>query len=211
MLYKVKNLIIFCAILVLFTFCKNENQQTLNSAETIANIDTTVSLSNKNPDWITQFKQLRQAIYQSDTLVLKSFFDFPIIADSSNYIWMLAYNFNEKRIEELSADQVKPFTETDFMRYCKNLFPNTTKQSLLSIKSDSLAINKSAESYKEYTEKGYAYTASVSFDEDTQELSIGILSHGIQKDNFDGEGAIFYIFKWTKDARLKFNKVMLAG
>ena len=86
-----------------------------NSQTNLKAPDTKVLVPFKKKDtsyWVDNFRQFREAIFQRDKVKAKAFFDLPII-DSTNEIWYLAYDKNEKAVE-LLHDAVKPFTERDF-------------------------------------------------------------------------------------------------
>jgi hypothetical protein len=82
--------------------CKNEIKQDLTSVEAITNADTLAIVDTtiqKYPIWILEFQRLRQAVYQNDLPVIKSFFDFPLSNEQANGL-LAVINFNTKRFKK---------------------------------------------------------------------------------------------------------------
>ena len=80
----------------------------------------------KNNKWTNNFLELREAIITGDRETVKRFFDFPVISEG-NEIWFLA---NSRLVMEITPEDVKPFTETDFDRYFSSIFAVDLRQTL---------------------------------------------------------------------------------
>jgi hypothetical protein len=161
--------------------------------------------------WVDNFRQFRDAIFQRDKTKAKVFFDFPII-DSSNEIWYLAYDKNEKAVE-LLHDAIKPFTETDFDKYFDKLFSKTFVKSLLKIKTDEL-FKKGAYQTPEFKDHFASYILYSTYDKTENTLDLNFTSGKYRDEKgepLDGESNIFYLFQLTKKGHIKFIQIRLAG
>ena len=87
-------------------------------------------------NWISSFKEFRNAIYQADRQKVKTFIDFPIL-NEGNPIWYLANSGNDEALT-LSQEAMKPFTEIEFDKYYNKIFPKTFINGILKIKTDEL-------------------------------------------------------------------------
>jgi len=161
--------------------------------------------------WVDNFRQFRYAIFQRDKIKAKAFFNFPII-DSSNEIWYLAYDRNEKAVE-LLHDAIKPFTETDFDKYFDKLFSKTFVKSLLKIKTDEL-FKKGAYQTPEFKDHFASYILYSTYDKTENTLDLNFTSGKYRDEKgepLDGEFNIFYLFQLTKKGHIKFIQIRLAG
>ena len=115
MLSKAKHFFIFSIILIVFSSCKNEIKQDVTSAETIINTDslTVVQVdAQKYPIWILEFQKFRQALYQNDLPVIKSFFDFPLTTEQADgLLAVINYNTNKDFRKATNLQSEEEFTK----------------------------------------------------------------------------------------------------
>ncbi len=215
MLSKAKHFFIFSIILIVFSSCKNEIKQDVTSAETIINTDslTVVQVdAQKYPIWILEFQKFRQALYQNDLPVIKSFFDFPLTTEQADgLLAVINYNTNKDFRKATNLQ-----SEEEFTKYYKQIFRTDFVKGLLPMKSDSLLQNNYASSTSWKVKNDDAqYSTSVSYDASDKSVSISLDSaYGIEEDgNEDNktESAAILIFIINKENKLKFDRVIMAG
>jgi hypothetical protein len=93
---KIINYILSFSFAFIILSCKNEIKQDTVSSETITNADTLAivdTTTQKYPIWILEFQRLRQAVYQNDIAVIKSFFDFPLSEEQADGL-LAVINYN---------------------------------------------------------------------------------------------------------------------
>jgi hypothetical protein len=164
--------------------------------------------------WINDFNELRIALYQNNHKFIKKYFTFPII-DSSSQIWITVVP--EDEVDGVyESKKIVPFTEKDFDHYFNKLFSKRFINGLLKIKSNILYSTGEASSpiFKESDTLSYAVHAY--FDKKTNLLSINFAFNRVYKDETGevldgGESSVIYFFTITKDGRLSFQEIMLAG
>jgi hypothetical protein len=209
--------IIFSILILFASFlsCKNEIKQDLTSSETITNADTLAMLIlqlQKYPIWILEFQRFRQAVYQNDITVIKSFFDFPLSEEQADGL-LAVINYNTgKDLRKITKLQ----SEEEFTKYNKQIFRADFVKALLPMKSDSLSKNNYASSDKWKIKNDDAqYSTSVSYDASDKSVSISLdAAYGIEENgNEDNktESAAILIFKINKENKLKFDRVIMAG
>src|SRR5436190_17634094 len=91
-------------------------------------------------NWVTSFKEFRNAVYQNDRNKVKQFINFPIM-NENNEIWYLVYGSDEKLISKI-PNPIKPFTEKDFDKYYEKIFESKFINTILKIKTDELYKSK---------------------------------------------------------------------
>jgi hypothetical protein len=160
--------------------------------------------------WIDDFKAFRNAVYTSDTAKLKSYFSFPITGN--NDIWYLV--LNQKELEAKNIDESTVFTEADFIKYYKKLFPKDFIMTLLKIKSADLQKRGKSESsaikegntnikmYATYSRKEKIVALNLSYNTPWKETDESIEG---------GESNYMYTFRILSNNRLQFVKLMIAG
>jgi len=212
---KIINYILSFSFVFIISSCKNEIKQDAVSSETIVNTDTLAVADTslqKYPVWILEFQRLRQALYQNDTVAIKSFFDFPLTnKQADGLLAVINYNTGKdlRRITKLQSEE-------EFTNYYKQIFRADFVKSLLPMKSDSLFINNfvASDSWKIKNDETQ-YSASVSYDESDKSLSLSLnAAYGIEADgNEDNktESAAILFFKINKENQLKFDRVIMAG
>jgi hypothetical protein len=163
--------------------------------------------NDKSPRWVTSFQELRGALYQNDFSKINSFFTFPIKSNKDNNLmslWLICTDdYNDS----------KPFTSEDFKKYQAKIFRPELIQALLSIKSDSLALNNQAFSSKKYRKNGYIYVAFVQRDRKHNTLTISLNSQEANQKYIERstENNTYLIFKILPSGDLKFSNIALAG
>ncbi|MBX7225451.1 MAG: hypothetical protein K1X55_05435 [Chitinophagales bacterium] len=202
---------ILCFACVGFLSCKSHSTPTTPAIDAVAptseQISTNVSAESKKeyPMWITEFKRLRDALYQNNMEELQSFFDFPLTDDQSTGL------FNAGQF--MSGREVNIVTKEEFIKSYTALFPQDFIKGLLPLKSDSLLLNQYAAS-PEWKRKGdnAVYTTSASFEEHDQILSLYLNATYFIEDSEEtsGESAVVFMFK-MKNGKLTFEGVMMAG
>lgn len=163
---------------------------------------------------IESFKHFRDALYQNDLEALKSFFTFPIM-NPSNEVWYLVLDEKELQAKKLEVGQAAPFTEKDFERYYKKLFPKSFVNRLLKIKSVDLFASNEAES-PALKEGRTAVKLYASVDENEMVLTLNLsYSTAWKEKNGEavdgGESNVIYTFNMLYSGKLHFMNVQLAG
>ena len=188
--------------------------QTSPASQKISNRNIVPTFKQKDTAyWAENFRQFRDAIFQKDKGKAKAFFDFPIV-DSSNEIWYLVYNQDDKSIEKL-RDIVKPFTESDFHKYFGKLFSVDFVKSILKLKTDEL-FKKGSYQTPEIKVGSTTYVLYATFDKSTGGLELNFASDTELEDGKGelldaGEFNIIYFFVITRKGHVKFKQIRLAG
>jgi hypothetical protein len=99
--------------------------------------DATLSPDSLKSIEIANFRVLRDAIYHGQAEIVKNYFKFPVLNDN-NQIWSLALTEGKELAHDYQLEPLVPFTEKDFDRYFKKLFPKEFITSILKIKSEDL-------------------------------------------------------------------------
>jgi hypothetical protein len=215
MLSKAKHFFLFVIIFNLFSSCANEKKQNTVSAETIINKDTSAVINSdiqNDSVWIFEFKKLRQALYQNDLPVIKSFFEFPLTTEQADgLLAVINYNTNKDFRKATNLQ-----SEEEFTKYYKQIFRADFVKGLLPLKSDSLLQNNYASSTSWKAKNGDAqYSTTVSYDASDKTVSISLdAAYGIEADGNEEnktESTAILIFKINKQNKLKFNRVIMAG
>ena len=212
---KIINHIIVISCCLTFLSCKNEKKQDLTSVEAITNADTLAIVDTsiqKYPIWILEFQKLRQALYQNDLPVIKSYFEFPLTNEQADgLLAVINYNTNKdlRKITKLQSEE-------EFAKYCNQIFRVDFVKGLLPMKSDSLLKNNFATSDKWKVKNDDAqYSTSVSYDGSDKSVSLFLnATYGIEADGNEEsktESAAILIFIINKENKLKFDRVIMAG
>lgn len=161
--------------------------------------------------WIDDFRNFRTAVYQKDIDKQKSYFDFPVNADTTQ-IWELVYDGAEegKRPETFPGT----FTEGDFLKHRSAIFTEAFTKSLLKVKSEKITQADGYTTPKINDGKdGYYMVASYDKAAKTLTLTLSYPGGTDEEGNYvsEGEYAIIYFFKVENNKYLKFEKVLFAG
>ncbi len=206
----------FLLLTLLITSCKeNGNVKTAKSIPVDKDTSTGIQTMQQNDtaNWIENFREFRNAVYQKDKIKAKQFIDFPIM-NVNNEIWSLVYEGNTKEFYTI-PDSIKPFTEQDFDKYFNKLFSKRFINTILKIKSEDLLRIGNAET-KDFEEGNTTYKMYATFNKAKRTLSLNLSSNTITKDETGeiqdgGEFSIGYQFDILKNGQLKLKQVRLAG
>lgn len=161
--------------------------------------------------WIDDFRNFRNAVNDKDIPKLKSYFNFPLNADSTQ-IWYAIFDTEEELKKVRNGSQL--FTEKDFERYSSKLFRPAFVRSLLKIKSAKV-FDKGAYNSPEFNDTDGDYYMIVTFNKDSQTLSINLAYLSGNDENGDyvseGEHNIIYDFDIIDNKYLRFKRIMIAG
>ncbi len=161
--------------------------------------------------WLDDFKNFRTAVYQNDLAKMKSYFNFPVYADTTQ-IWTAVYD----NIDESKRPQTYPdtFTETDFEKHHQMLFTEAFTKSLLKVKSEVL-FKEGEYTTPQIKESDHTYHIIAHYDKATSTLQLSLMYSGGVDENgeevSEGEYAIIYFFKVESGKYLKFDKILFAG
>lgn len=207
---KIINYILSFSFAFIILSCKNEKKQDVTSVEAITNADTLAIVDTsiqKYPIWILEFQKFRQALYQNDLPVIKSFFDFPLTSEQADgLLAVINYNTN-KDLRKTTKLQ----SEEEFEKYYKQIFRVDFVKGLLPLKSDSLLQNNyvSSTSWKVKNDDAQ-YSTSVSYDGSDKSVSL-FLNAAYGNEESKTESAAVLIFIINKENKLKFDRVIMAG
>ena len=212
---KIINYILSFSFAFIILSCKNEKKQDVTSVEAITNADTLAIVDTtiqKYPIWILEFQKLRQALYQNDLPVIKSFFDFPLTSDQADGL-LAVINYNTNKDFRKATNLL---SEEEFEKYYKQIFRTDFVKGLLPMKSDSLLQNNYASSTSWKVKNDDAqYSTSVSYDGSDKSVSLFLnATYGIEaagNEESKTESAAILIFIINKENKLKFDRVIMAG
>jgi len=160
--------------------------------------------------WIDDFKNFRNAVNDGDTEKLKTYFVFPLDAESTQ-IWSAIF---EQESELKNKQAITSFTEKDFEQYRTRIFNAAFVKSLLKIKSAKLAEKGSNES-PEFNDKGESFSMLVEYNKETKSVFISLgYAGGIDENGeyvSEGEHSTIFEFDVIDQKYLRFNRVMFAG
>ena len=196
---------------VLFAACHDEKRETnVNSHSKHMDIVKSTRYISVNT-WIDDFKSFRTAVYQKDVQKIKSYFNFPIPADTT-HVWVAIYDKEDenKRPKEFPGT----FNERDLEKQYDKLFDSVFVKSLLKVKSEQLY--KTGEyTTPEINDGGQSYHMLANYNKATSTLQLSVLYAGGTDENgeevSEGEYAVIYFFKVENNKTLKFDKILFAG
>lgn len=204
------NLLLLFHIALLFSPATSfANNEALHIFPVSVEINTDTSVKS----WIDDFKTFRDAVYRGDATVLKNWFSFPVL-NPANEIWYLVLNEKELAEKKLT-NKITAFTEADFDKYYKKLFPVNFSKALLKIKSAQLnkqgrvetpevkdTNNTIVKMYADIDKRKNTLTLNLSYTSSWKEEG-GEVADG-------GESNVIYVFRIIKN-HLQFMYVRLAG
>ena len=154
-------------------------------------------------------------MYRNDTAKLKPFFKFPVL-NPANEIWYLVLNEKEQQEKNLTG-KTFGFTEKDFDKYYKKLFPESFVKAILKIKSAQLYQTGKTETielkdstttvvkmYASVDKRKSILTLSLNYNTPWKEDAEGTVLEG-------GESSVMYSFRILKNQQLQFMYVRMAG
>jgi hypothetical protein len=192
----------------------NQDQAKLKKHETKSNAEespTAKSTYGEVKTWLDDFKNFRMAVYQNDLVKMKSYFNFPVPADTTQ-IWEAVYDSTD----ESKRPQTFPntFTEADLEKYHRSIFTDDFIKSLLKVKSEEL-YNKGEYTTPNIKEHDRKYQMLAQYDKATSTLQISVMYPGGVDENgeevSEGEHATIYFFKIENGKYLQFEKILFAG
>lgn len=169
----------------------------------------TPSQQSDSVNWISSFREFRDAVYHHDKIKTKQFIDFPIM-NYGNEIWYLVYIRDEKKTDQIQ-NKIKPFTEKDFDQYFDRLFPLRFIKGILKIKSEEFYKKGQTETVSLSEGTNTIYRIIATFDKANNTFNLNLSSKTYYKDDDDGESSIDYQFKVLKNGQIKFLQIRLAG
>jgi hypothetical protein len=204
-------LIPFCALwLVLLQACQNKPATVNNGSVKPYPKAAAASPYTAVNNWIDDFRNFRTAVYQADIDKQKTYFNFPVNADTTQ-IWDLVYNDDANdRPQNLPGT----FTDKDFLKHRSAIFPSAFIKSLLKVKSEKIT-QKDGYTTPQIKDGKDVFFMVAYYDKAGATLQLTLsFSGGTDPDgNYvsEGEYAIIYFFKISDNKYLKFDKVLFAG
>lgn len=203
----------FC-LLSFGLFCCNQQAITTAKSETASNKlspSITPQAQVATPKWIDAFKDLCSAIETDDVAKQKSYFSFPINADTTQ-IWYAVYDQVEQ--DKWPSPLPATFSEADYERYHNHLFSPDFRNGLAKIDIEHLAKDGNYTTPM-FNENTIPYYLAVHINKSNQSLQF-TLSYAGQHDeqgNYvsEGEYALIYLFKIEDGKSLRFDKMLFAG
>jgi hypothetical protein len=208
--------IIFLSIVFISISC-NEKASKLNEATfKVKTTEENQKLDEPSDELKKCFIDFRDALYQNDRIKVKTYFNFPI-QDERNGIWYVAFDHDDKEVENISYEKTTPFNEEIFDKKYTNIFPKRFIKSLLKIKSDSLFSKGNYETTKiKEGNMTYYCSSTIDYKEKTFNLTVYYdepvfekLEDGTTVEE-EGEYMVSYKFKIEKNC-IKFKQIDLAG
>ncbi|MCX3264864.1 hypothetical protein [Pedobacter agri] len=203
-------LVAFLATLLLNS-C-NEHKDNSHSTEKDA---TTKKASMPTPTnvvtYIDDFESFRDAIHKQDVAKMKTFFKFPVFADTAQ-IWEAIYdNMDQGKRQEITPHT---FTGEDLEKNHRYLFNDGFVKSLLNVDAEQLYKHGEFTTPKTIIQdRGVHMIAN--YDRKTSSLQLSLMFSGWKDENgedmSEGESATIYFFKITKTNHLVFDKILFAG
>lgn len=162
-----------------------------------------------------EFTNFRNAVYQGNIRVTKSFMEFPVM-NTNNDIWYVVLNDQEQQFRKINSRKIIPFTEADMTLYYRKIFPKAFVISLLKINTDTLFKKGSASSYANAEDSITNYSMDVFYDKEVGRLSLNLFYRRQMKDSYGNdvkgdENNVIYNFKIKRDGRLLFDHIRIAA
>ncbi|QJD97317.1 hypothetical protein HH214_16295 [Mucilaginibacter robiniae] len=178
-----------------------------------AKSDTTIRSPAKSPyvtvnTWLDDFRNFRTAVYQNDVQKLKTYFSFPVNADTTQVCNIVYDNADDSKRPETYPGT---FTERDFEKHHRAVFTHAFIKSLLKVKSEQLA--QKGEYTTPKVKESYVMIANYDKANATLQLSVSYSGDTDENGNYvsESEYAVIYFFKVQNNKFLKFDKILFAG
>lgn len=161
--------------------------------------------------WIDDFGNFREAVYRKDIAKMKTYFNFPVFADTTQ-IWEAVY----ENMDESKRPQAIPstFTGEDLEKNYKQVFNEAFVKSLLKVKVEQLYEHGEFTTPKT-VDKDRSFYMLAYYDKATSSLQLSLMYSGWKDENgmemSEGESATIYFFKVTNTNQLIFDKILFAG
>ncbi|MFC4210952.1 hypothetical protein ACFOWA_07155 [Pedobacter lithocola] len=206
-------LLLFVATIILLPSCIEKPKKVDESISTskTAAIKKTISNYSLVNSWIDDLQNFRTAVSASDLEKMSTYFDFPIVNDTTQ-IWTAVYEGIEEN--KRPKEYKKFFTKEDLKEYHTLLFNEIFIKSLNKVKLEQLYKQNefTTQNIKIGTSNYYVFA---SFDKTKSMLQVSIMFSGELDEEGNGisetESAIIYFFKIKDDKYLKFDKILFAG
>ncbi|WP_316762124.1 hypothetical protein [Pedobacter aquatilis] len=204
-------LLALVAILLLNACNEQNHKDSSHSTEKNANKMAHRSTNTKVTTYIDDFENFRNAIYKEDLTKMKTFFYFPLRADTTQ-IWEAIYDNMDQGKRPETTPSI--FTSEDFEKNYEYLFTDAFVQSLQKIDGKQLYEQGEFTTAKTSTRDRSFYMLA-HFDNPNRSLQLSLMFSGWKDENgeemSEGESAIIFFFKVTKTNHLVFDKILFAG
>lgn len=187
------------------------NNSRSNSESTSKPISAPAPKNVTGPGWAKNLRDLQSAFAKQDATKLKTYFSFPINADTTQ-VWEAIYD----QISQAERPNTFPstFTERDFDRHYKTLFSNDLVTAIADLNVDEL-VEKGEYTTPKYKKGGSEFYLIASLKRSASMLQLTVSYPGPTDENgnyvSEGEYAVIYFFKMVGRQRLQFDKVLFAG
>jgi hypothetical protein len=199
-----RNIIVFTSLLI-------SCQSRIETSNELVTDTTGTSAEVFSTSCIRKFEQFREAVSKKDNVKLKSYFNFPLDTEGEE-IWYVVLDSAE--YENKDGNFARLFTENDFDIYHQKLFPDYFITGLMKLNTKEIFTAGESET-KRYEQKNIRYKMSASLDTSENLLTLNLAS---EADVFTGkdeihkmESNLIYYFHLSKDCRLKFIRMLIAG
>jgi hypothetical protein len=199
-------------LLFFIVACENKDKATQKTTQDSASQKTRDTLFQLPIDqvanWVDDLNRLKTAILANDSIVIKSYFQFPV-NNTNNEIWYLLLTDKEMK-EKAIADAMVPFMAEDFDKYYSKIFSKQMKTCLAAIKTDSLLAKGEAAS-KVFTDKDETECQLlISKDSEMGIVSL-LLNERAGEGDYAMETSTIYIFTILNDKTIRFKEIRMAG
>jgi hypothetical protein len=162
-------------------------------------------------NWVVNFEQFRDALYQKNKAKTKLFFDFPIDTDSGE-LWYVALGglANAADVATTSRD----FTAKDLDKYYENIFPAALIKGFLKIRMKELYAKGYSES-PEWKKDQTTYQLRATYDQKARIIELNLSTHSAVKVSANEtdpvESNLVYRFSIRPNGHIKFRQLFIAG
>lgn len=202
-----------CVLIILVSACiQNEPQSKKPAPKSNASKTQVLESSYRAVNsWPDDLENFRKAISINDVDKLKTYFSFPVDADTTE-VWFAIYD----NVEESKRPKVysNTFTEADFEKHNKSLFNNAFTKTLNKLNGDEL-YKKGEYTTSKLKENSQNFYMVANYDKATAMLQLSVIFSGELDENgeelSETEHATIYFFKVDANKHLKFDKILFAG
>jgi|GEM_PF-3616045 len=209
----------FILVISALSACRDKEQtQTRTVADSNAvamSADTNSVVPHVEPagGWTEEFKVLKKALLDQDRKRVETFFDFPLNVDSASVWTAIEPSETELKAWKAGKTDTAQFDRKDFEKFYSRFFLPELLRGLKSMKAEE-RFSEGNWSSKEFKEAARPFQFHVSFDKDSQSLSLNVAFFGGEDEegNYTSEGEynIIYLFHWEEKG-LTFDRMVIAG